>query len=118
MSDLLANRVEDSYSVIKQIPELPYLSVLTAGTIPPNPLEVISRGLDRCLKKLLPDYDIILLDTPAISQGSDVQLLALSSGGALLLARQDQTRLADMQTMKTFLEKSGVVCIGAVISNF
>jgi receptor protein-tyrosine kinase len=116
LSDFLANRVDST--VVKKIAELPDLSVLTAGTIPPNPLEVISRGLDRCLKKLLPDYDIILLDTPAISQGSDVQMLALSSGGALLVARQDETRLADMQTMKIFLEKSGVVCVGAVISDF
>ena len=61
---------------------------------------------------------MILLDTPAVSQGSDVQLLARGAGGALLLARQNETRLADMETMKTFLEKSGVVCVGAVISRF
>jgi chain length determinant protein tyrosine kinase EpsG len=116
LSDLLANRVDKS--VIKEITALPGLSVLTAGTIPPNPLEVISRGLSRCLETLLPDYDVILLDTPAVSQGSDVQLLARGAGGAVLLARQNETRLSDMETMKTFLEKSGVVCVGAVISHF
>ncbi len=116
LSDFLVNRADAT--VIKKIPELPYLSILTAGTVPPNPLEIISRGLDACLEKIAPNYDVILLDTPAVSQGSDVQLLARSASGALLLARQHETRLADMETMKTFLEKSGVVCIGAIISDF
>jgi receptor protein-tyrosine kinase len=116
LSDLLANRVDKT--IIKEIAVLPYLSVLVAGTIPPNPLEIISRGLSRCLETLTSDYDVILLDTPAVSQGSDVQLLARGAGGAVLLARQNETRLSDMETMKTFLEKSGVVCVGAVIGHF
>ncbi len=116
LSDFLADRVDAT--VIKEIQGLPDLSVLAAGTIPPNPLEIISRGLDTCLEKLLPDYDVILFDTPAISQGSDVQLLARSAGGALLLAKQHQTRLTDMEATKTFLEKSGVVCVVAIISDF
>jgi chain length determinant protein tyrosine kinase EpsG len=116
LSDFLVNRVDTT--VIKEIPELPNLSVLTAGTIPPNPLEIIGRGLNNCLEKLSSQYDVILLDTPAVSQGSDVQLLARAAGGALLLARQHETRLADMEAMKTFLEKSGVVCVGAVMSDF
>lgn len=115
-SDLLINRVDTS--IIKNIDTLPNLSVLAAGTIPPNPLEIISRGLMSCLAKLIPNYDVILLDTPAISKGSDVQLLARAAGGALLLARKHDTRLKDMETMKTFLEKSGVVCVGAVINDF
>jgi chain length determinant protein tyrosine kinase EpsG len=116
LSDILANRVDTS--VIKKIPELTDLSVLPAGTIPPNPLEIISRGLGACLEKLIVNYDVILLDTPTASQGSDVQLLARGAGGALLLARKHQTRLADMEAMKTFLEKSGVVCVGAIINDF
>lgn len=116
LSDFLANRTENS--VIKKIPEIPDLSILTAGTIPPNPLEIISRGLDRCIEKLTPDYDVILFDTPAVTQGSDVQLLARGAGGALFLARQHYTRLADMEAMKAFLEKSGVVCVGAIINGF
>jgi chain length determinant protein tyrosine kinase EpsG len=116
LSDFLANRVNDV--VVKKIGELPDLSILTAGTIPPNPLEIISRGLGACLEKLISNYDVILLDTPAVSQGSDVQLLARGAGGALLLARQHETRLAEMEAMKTFLEKSGVVCVGAVINDF
>ncbi|CAG1021245.1 Tyrosine-protein kinase YwqD [Patescibacteria group bacterium] len=117
LSDLLVNRTNIE-STIKVISELSNLSVLVAGTIPPNPLEIISRGLNSCLTKFMSSYDVILLDTPAVSKGSDVQLLARSAGGALLLARQHETRLADMETMKIFLEKSGVVCVGAIISDF
>ncbi|MDD1608295.1 MAG: chain length determinant protein tyrosine kinase EpsG [Methylococcaceae bacterium] len=116
LSDFLANRVNTS--VIRKILELPDLSILPAGTIPPNPLEIISRGLNNCLEKLALNYDVILLDTPAVSQGSDVQLLARGASGALLLARKHQTRLADMEAMNAFLEKSSVVCVGAIINDF
>ncbi len=116
LSELLADRVDSS--IIKKIPELPNLSILAAGTIPPNPLEIISRGLGSCIERISPDYDVILFDTPSVSQGADVQLIAKNAGGALFLARQHQTRLADMEAMKTFLEKSGVVCVGAIISGF
>ena len=117
LADLLISR-SDFETAIKVIPELPNLSVLVAGAVPPNPLEIISRGLNACLIKLMSMYDVILLDTPPVSKGSDVQLLARIAGGALLLARQHETRLADMEAMKTFLEKSGVVCVGAIISDF
>ena len=49
LSDLLVNRVDAT--VIRKIVALPDLSVLVAGTVPPNPLEIISRGLHRCLDK-------------------------------------------------------------------
>lgn len=116
LSDLLADHVDAS--VITKVPAFLGLSILTAGTIPPNPSELISRRLDAVLEQLALNYDVILLDTPAGLQRSEAQLLAVKAGGALLVAKLHQTRLADLESMKNMLESSGGTCIGAVISDF
>lgn len=116
LSDVLAGRTE--LSVIERMPVFNDLSVLTAGTLPPNPVELIGRGFDSCFKQLAQDYDVILVDTPAEKQGTDAQLLTAVAGGALLLARQHKTQLTDLKQMRHLLEDSGAVCVGAVISDF
>jgi chain length determinant protein tyrosine kinase EpsG len=116
LSDLLADRAD--LSVITKISALKELSVLPAGTIPPNPQELISRSLANHLEQFTLDYDVILVDTPAGSQGSDVQLLAAKTMGALLLARQNKSRLTDLEALKNLLENTGAACIGSVISDF
>ena len=116
LSDILAGRA--GTSAITEAPVFKNLSLLTAGTLPPNPLELISRGYGACLEQLTADYDVILLDTPAGIQGSDAQLIAAKTGGMLLLARQHKTHMADLGRMKNLLESSGAACVGAVISDF
>lgn len=113
LSDVLAGRAE--LSVIERMPVFNDLSVLAAGTLPPNPLELISRSFEACFKQLTQDYDVILVDAPASKQGCDAQLLAAATGGVMLLARQHGTQLADLKQLKTKLEGSGAVCVGAVI---
>lgn len=116
LSNLLAERAD--LSVITQIQGFRDLSVLPAGTIPPNPLELIGRRLEPCLQQLAAEYDVILLDTPAGSQGTDAQLLAAKAGGVLLLARQHKTRLLKLESMKNALENAGTVIVGAIINDF
>jgi protein-tyrosine kinase len=116
LSDLLAGHVDTS--VITKIPAFLDLSILGAGTIPPNPSELIGRRLDAVLQQLASEYDVILLDTPSGLQISDAQLLAAKAGGALLIARQNQTSLASLEAIKNLLEDAGTVCVGAVINDF
>lgn len=116
LSDVLADRAD--LSVITKIAGLKGLSVLPAGTIPPNPQELISRGLDNYLKQFSQDYDVILVDTPSSSQGSDAQVIATKTVGALLLARQHKSRLKALEALKGLLIGFGVACVGAVISDF
>ncbi|MFI3138200.1 MAG: chain length determinant protein tyrosine kinase EpsG [Methylococcaceae bacterium] len=116
LSDLLADRAD--VSVVTKVAALKDLSILTAGTIPPNPLELISRGMGRYLEQFALNYDVILVDTPSGAQGSDVQLLASKTVGALMLARLNKSRLTDVETLKNLLENSGAACIGSVLSDF
>jgi protein-tyrosine kinase len=116
LSDVLAGRAD--LTVVTRITALPDLFVLPAGTVPPNPAELINRGLKTCLQQLQVQFDVILIDTPSAEQGIDAQIITLNCFGALLVARQDKTRLNDLQILKEALQDYGVESLGAVLTNF
>lgn len=116
LSDVLGGRAD--LSVVTQIPSFRDLSILPAGTIAPNPVELISRDFKNCLQQLQTHFDVILIDTPPADQGMDAQIITSYCGGALLLARQHQTRLHDLNQLKQDLLETGSQCLGAVITDF
>jgi protein-tyrosine kinase len=116
LSDVLAGRAD--LTVVTRIPAFGDLSVLPAGTVPPNPVELISRGLKKCLQQLQSQFDVILIDTPSAAQGIDALMITSACGGALLVARQHQTRLNDLELLKGALQDTGNQCLGAVLSDF
>jgi chain length determinant protein tyrosine kinase EpsG len=116
LSDLLAGRAD--LSVVTKIPAFRDLSLLPAGTIPPNPVELISRDFKNCLQQLQTHFDVILIDTPPAEQGMDAQIITSFCGGALVVARQHHTRLNDLQQFKQELHDTGSQCLGSVITDF
>ena len=116
LSDVLAGRTD--LTVVTRIPAFRDLSILSAGTLPPNPVELISRGLKNCLQQLQTQFDVILIDTPPAEQGIDTQIIASICGGALLVARRNETRLNDLQLLKEALHDAGTQCLGAVLTDF
>jgi chain length determinant protein tyrosine kinase EpsG len=116
LSDVLAGRAD--LNVVTRIPVFRDLSILPAGTLSPNPVELISRGFRGCLQQLQTQYDVILIDTPPAEQSIDAQIIAPNCGGALLVARQHKTRLDDLQLLKEALQDTGSQCLGAVLTDF
>jgi protein-tyrosine kinase len=116
LSDVLAGRAD--LTVVTRTTVFRNLSVLPAGTVPPNPGELISRGLKICLEKLQMQFDVILIDTPSTVQGVDAQIIASLCGGALLVVRQNKTRLNDLELLKETLQGMGNQYLGAVLTNF
>lgn len=52
------------------------LSIITAGTIPPNPNELLAKpALDELIHELRNEYDYIIIDTPPVGMVSDSFLL-------------------------------------------
>lgn len=62
------------------------LSVLPAGTVPPNPNELLgSAKMRELVEALHQDYDIILFDAPPLMPVSDATVLGTMASGALLV---------------------------------
>ena len=116
LSDVLAGRAD--LTAVTRVPAFRDLSILPAGTVPPNPVELISRGLKSCLQQLQTQFDVILVDTPSAEQGIDAQIITSNCGGALLVARQDKTRLNDLQHLKQALQDAGSQSLGVVLTDF
>jgi chain length determinant protein tyrosine kinase EpsG len=101
----------------ERIPYFGNLAVLTAGATPPNPLELLSRPeFARVIGEARRLYSVVILDTPAGGRGSDVKVVAARSDGALMLAREDRTRVADMEYLRRSLGACGVPVIGTVLN--
>lgn len=117
LSDLLAGR--GSAECIRRVEEFADLSVLPAGTLPPNPLELLSRGkFDALLSDFASSYDIVLLDTPSGLTSSDAQTVAARAGASLLIARKDMTPFSEAEFLRQMLTAVGCRVVGAVLNDF
>ena len=116
LSNLLAGRADQS--AIVSITELSNLDVLPAGPVPPNPLELLNRDAFRdVLARASQDYEIVLVDTPAMDCGADANILAVRAGAALAVARNNQTRVGAFGEMVQILKRSGVMVVGSVFND-
>jgi Mrp family chromosome partitioning ATPase len=101
----------------EKVPYFESLFVLSAGAVPPNPSELLSRPeLSALIREAGKRYSVVIIDTSAASRGSDAQLVAARTGGALLVARQDRTRLDRMQELQDSVARVGAQVAGAVLN--
>lgn len=115
LSTLLAGRARDE--AIIRITDLTSLYVLSSGPVPPNPLELLSRSaFDEFLARARSMFDMVIIDTPALSVGEDAALIAMHTGAALAVARSTQTRVAAFSDMVQGLMYSGVSVVGSVLN--
>jgi protein-tyrosine kinase len=114
LSSLLAGRMQDQ--VVTFVPGIPGLAVLPAGPTPPNPTELLSRPvLDRVLEQSMSTFDVVLVDTPALSTGADAALLARLSGASLTLARINSTPLRAFSDLNQTIAEAGSRVVGSVL---
>ena len=117
LSDVLAGRAD--LDVISKIAAFADLSVMPAGTLPPNPQELLSReGFRNLNAQLEHRYDVVLYDLPPFAVGVDALAVAGRAGGVLLVARKDHTRLSNVHRMAEQLAEAGGEVVGSVVVDF
>jgi chain length determinant protein tyrosine kinase EpsG len=115
LSDILAERA--GLNAIIRIPHLLDLSLLPAGTLAPNPSELLARGkMAELMDTLSGHYDVILIDTSPAADSADFQVMGARVGGALVAVRKNHTRLNEVGIIKDMLATAGVEIVGAVIN--
>ena len=104
---------------IQRIPSLLDLSVLPAGALPPNPLELLARPLfPQLLQELANEFDVIILDSPAAIEYGDAQTLAERAGAALVVARRNATRISQVRSVIEGLSQGRTTVVGTVLNEF
>lgn len=114
LSDLLANRTQDN--VIQNIVGFENLNVLTSGTKIPNPLELLTK--QNFWAEIETQYEIVLIDTPPALEYTDAQLIASEVGGGVIVARNDETKIADIEKSKDLFSIARAEVVGAVLNDF
>lgn len=90
LTDVLVGN-SDLKSVIKKVDDSLFL--ITAGTVPPNPSEILgSHGIENLLEDLAVNFDYIILDTPPVLPVTDALLLAAKADGTLIVVKSRVTK--------------------------
>jgi chain length determinant protein tyrosine kinase EpsG len=114
LSDILAGRAD--VGIVSPIAAFPTLSVLSAGSPPPNPSELLARpAFGELLGGFESSYDIVLIDTSSAQQVADVQAAAVQAGAVLISSRRNATRVAALAELKEKITVTGAQVIGAVV---
>lgn len=117
LSQILTGRAD--ISAIERIPAFMDFSVLTAGSAPPNPQELLSRpSFASLLEELGHRYDVIIIDSPAYEDGADAQAIAVRARGALVIARNDRSYVGDLRELCENLRQATAAIVGVVMNAF
>jgi tyrosine-protein kinase Etk/Wzc len=75
-----------------------HMDVMTSGTYPPNPAELLgSSRLRTTLDSLARLYDVVLVDTPPLTVVTDAAVVAPHVDGVLVVARAGQTEVGALE---------------------
>lgn len=117
LSGILSGRIESS--VMRPIEDLPSLYLLPVGIVPPNPLELVQRPtFEFLIKELQAKFDYIIVDTPAMSHGSDARVIAGKCGAAVMVARRGTSRMKDLNAATASIKKTGAFFAGVVMNEY
>lgn len=115
ISDLLVGNVEFQEAV--KSTEIQNLDVLTSGTRPPNPAELLaSSKMKQFLEGLRQNYEYIIVDTPPIIAVTDAQLLSSYADGCLLVVASSQVDRKTAEKAKELLQKVNAKILGAILN--
>ena len=115
LSAILAGRA--GWEVVAPVKDVPNLSVLPAGAVPPNPQELLARpAFARLVSALASSNEVILIDTPAAEACADASTIAARAGAALLVACRDRTSMPRLAALSDDLRQFGVNVVGAVLN--
>ncbi|KAB2322418.1 chain length determinant protein tyrosine kinase EpsG [Betaproteobacteria bacterium SCN1] len=114
LSDILAGRVPSVQ--VRTVKPFQTLSILPAGSPPPNPAELLARpAFGALLAGLESSYDVILVDTTPSQIAADFQLVAARVGGMLIATRRNVGRLSPLVELKDKIVMTGAQIVGAVV---
>jgi receptor protein-tyrosine kinase len=106
-----------SLSEVLQETKYPRLTVLAAGTTPPNPSELLgSMAAKRILSELREKFDYVIVDSAPLLAVTDAAVLATNADGALLIARFGATKRDQLGHSARAIEDVGAKLLGVILT--
>lgn len=103
LSDYLGKRENGLDGLIQENPDIPGFFLLPAGTIPPNPTELLAEPLFKeIIEQLRGHYDYIFIDCPPIDIVADTQIIEKLTDRTIFVVRAgllERDMLPELQRM-------------------
>jgi polysaccharide biosynthesis transport protein len=116
LSDILAGALIDS-SMVSQIEGAPNLSVITCGTIPPNPMELLSsKRFAKLLDSLKERFAHIVIDSPPTLPVSDAAVLSKLADATIIAVKAEGTKINMAKETVARLRKVNANITGVVLT--
>lgn len=94
------------------------LSIISSGTPPPNPSELLgSERMMSVLRDLRDSFDLVVLDTPPVLLAPEASVLAAGADGVVLVVRAGVTQRAAAQDAAQQLHTVGANLVGTVLND-
>ncbi|WP_028377693.1 exopolysaccharide transport family protein [Leeuwenhoekiella sp. MAR_2009_132] len=110
---------EDNLESIIQKTQIPHLDVILAGSVPPNPSELLmSDQMDVLIEELKKKYDYIVLDTPPIGLVADALELDDYVDATLYVIRQHYTKKGMLRLINDKYKKKEINNTSFILNYF
>lgn len=115
ITDIIMGKI--SLEEVMLTPGIDNLHIITSGTIPPNPAELIeSKRLTGFIEEAKNEYDIIIFDTSPILSTADAAILGTKVDGVLLVYRIGTVSRGLLKRSSTQLKQVKCNIIGVVLN--
>jgi tyrosine-protein kinase Etk/Wzc len=106
-----------SYENLPKQTFLENLWIVSSGSLPPNPSELLaSKKMHDLLNRMKKDYDRILIDSPPVIAVTDAAILSKEVDGTILVVAANQTNKDALQRAKGLLDNIKTNLIGLVLN--
>lgn len=115
LTNLLAEH--DDYKRYVRSTDVPSLDLLTCGTIPPNPSELLSsNSMKQFMQEVSMDYDMIFMDSPPVVNVTDAAIISTFVDGTILVAYSGNVETGALKRAKELLDKVNANILGVVLN--
>jgi capsular exopolysaccharide synthesis family protein len=95
------------------------LDVLSPGTLPPNPADLLgSQRMRTVLASLASKYDLLIFDSPALEVLSDSAVISSFVDGTILVVDAGRSRKEPVRRAREALNRANANMIGVVFNGF
>jgi len=115
LSDLVAGQAQPTQCIF--LHEASGIHILAAGTVPPNPLELLSsKRFDEALAKMKEAFDIIVIDSAPLQLVSDSLVLSQHASSVIYVVKADSTPYQVAQNGLKRLRRVAAPVLGVVLN--
>ncbi len=105
-------------TLVRTIPD-EQISLIPAGSIPPNPAELLnSSAMQQLLEQMLETYDFVLLDSPPVQSVTDSLTLSRLVDGTVLVVRSGKTTYDTLDNGMKKMREVNAHLLGFVLNGY